>query len=270
MSEQEIQEAIAYLTRPWSQRRGIETVDRNAEVFLVRVPLEELFNYLELRAIESKRDVMDSEIEVLDDFVLAYQIAGQSWSVIVNGYVLKESYSNYPSVMQPSRLAQISKQFQQPAIRLQVSDTEGTIGYDLFENGELVECFRGASNPFEVPEEFGVPLQQIVITVRQEIAGFDPELLEQTAYFWSRHRQVTSEEIGDVWEFSDKLVRSLNAYDPALNEEYFFAGIPRQGDRYRVQNPGITSVIGYDDRGREREVTAVPNLVRVAYFRFSD
>jgi hypothetical protein len=271
MNEQQIQDAATHFTRPWSERRGIETIDRNAEVFLVRAPLNELSDVLTAQAIESRRDVMGLHIDIAGAFVFAYQLVGQSWSIMVEGYV--PGYSR-PSVLQPYELAQISKQLQQPVIRLQVSDSAGTIGCDLFENGELVEYFRGGDGSLEAPMETEIQPQQYLITSRPsvEIEGIDPEWLgaEQTAYFWSHRRQVTAEEIGNIWRFPFQLLSSYDAYDPALDDTCFLGrySVLRQGDRYRVQNPGITLVLGYDSEGHKREVTTTPDLVRVDYFRF--
>ncbi len=273
MNEQQIQDAAALFTRPWSERRGIETIDRNAEVFLIKVPLNELSDVLAAQAIESRRDVMGSEIEISGAFVLAYQLAGQSWSIMVEGYV--PGYSQ-PLVLQPNRLAQLSEQLQQPVIRLQVSDTGGTIGYDLFEHGEWVEYFRGGDVSPEAPEQTEIQPQRYVITSRPsvEIEGIDPAWLvsEQTAYFWSRRRQVTAEEIGDIWQFAYQLLLDYDAFDPALDDNYFLGRYStlRPGDRYRVQNPGITMVLGYDSQMNRREVTSVPDLVRVDYFKFGN
>ncbi|OUL25740.1 hypothetical protein BV372_27690 [Nostoc sp. T09] len=39
-------EITEHFTRPWSERRGIESIDRNAEVVLVKVPLNVLSDAL--------------------------------------------------------------------------------------------------------------------------------------------------------------------------------------------------------------------------------
>jgi hypothetical protein len=92
---------------------------------------------------------------------------------------------------------------------------------------------------------------------------------QQTAYFWSRRRQVTAEEIGNVWNFPCQLMLDYDAFDPAIDSEYLLGEYSlKHGDRYRVQNPGFTLVLGYEADGRRQEITSVPDLVRVDYFRF--
>lgn len=280
MNEQQIQEAAANFTRPWSQRRGIETIDRNAEVILVRAPLNELSNLLAAQAIEARQDVVGSQIEMLGAFVFAYQLVGQSWSIIVEGYV--PGYGS-PAVLHPTQLAQLSKHLDQPIIRLLVSDTGCKIGYDLFEHGALVEYFRGTEEnaPYD-SNEYGIQSQRYSITSRPSVEaiknldlvmeGVNPDSLvsEQTAYFWSRRRQVMAEDIGNIWQFSNQLLLNYNAYDPALDASYFLGGYSmlKQGDRYQIQNSGSTMSLGYDRERRKREVTSVPDLIRVDYFRF--
>ncbi len=246
-------------------------MDRNAEVFLVRAPLDDLFDALSEQAIESRKDVLGTEIEVLGDFILSYQIVGQTWSLIVKGYVLE---GNYYSVLQTDELAQLSRRLQQPIIHLQVSDTGGTISYDLYETGDLAEYFRGGEPSLEVLEDPGIQPQQfsIVWYPGVEIEGINSEDLasRQTAYFWSRKRQLTAEKIGNIWNFVYRLLEDYEAYDPALSCEYFFNKYDafRLGDRHPVQNPGITMGFGFDREGQAQEAKDIPDLIRVDYFRF--
>ncbi|MBC7969926.1 MAG: hypothetical protein H7Z11_07350 [Verrucomicrobia bacterium] len=279
MNEQRIQDAASYFTRPWSKRRGIETIDRNAEVILVKASLDGLSAVLAAQAIESRQNVVGSQIEIQGAFVLAYQLVGQSWSIMVEGYV--PAYGS-PSVFHSSQLAQLSKHLNQPIIRLLVSDTGSHIGYDLYEHGALVEYFRGTEeNDTRDSNGYGIQPQHYLVTSRPSaeaiaklnlvMKDINPDSLvsEQTAYFWSRRRQVTAGEIGNIWQFPNQLLLDYDAYDPALGDRYFLGGYStlRQGDRYRVQNQGITMSLRYDREGRKREVTSVPDLVRVDYFR---
>lgn len=258
-------------TLPWAERRGIESVDRNAEVFLVRAPLDDLFDALSEQAIESRKDVLGTEIEVLGDFILSYQIVGQTWSLIVKGYVLE---GNYYSVLQTDELAQLSRRLQHPVIYLRMSDTVGEIGYDLFEDGELIEYLHEGELSFESPTPSEVQSQQSSTTLDldMESGGIDFEDLGsyQSLCFWSRRRQLTIEEIDNIWDFVYQLIEDYDAYDPALSCEYFFNKYDafRLGDRHHVQNPGITMGFGFDREGQAQEAKDIPDLFRVDYFRF--
>lgn len=266
MDERRNLTAAEDFTRPWSQRRGIESIDRNAEVVLVRVPLDQLSNILAAQAIESQRDVMGAQIELLGNFVFTYQLVGHSWSIMVPGF--------NPSVLQSTELARLSNQLGQPVIRLQVSDTGGAVGYDLFENGRLTEYFQGVEeNLTHDSNEHGIhPQRYIWFPPPEELEeDVDPNEPARTAYFWSSRRQVTTaEEIGSIWGFAGQLLIEYDTFDPAIDDRYLlgeYSGFKR-GSRYRVQNPGFTLVLGYDQDLRRQEVTSVPDLVRVDYFRF--
>ena len=273
MNEQQIREASEDFTRPWSGRRGIETIDRNAEVILVRVPLDELSDALAARAIAHQRDVMGAEIEVSAISVLAYQLVGHSWSISIMVHVL--SYYNNLRVLQSSELAQLSRQLKQPIIRLLVSDTGGTIGYDLFEDGELVEYFRGASgNVAADSNEHGIhPQRYVWFTHPDDLdEDEDPNEPAQTAFFWSRRRQIAAEEMKNIWGFANYLLLQYDAFDPAIDDDYLLGrkDYSSGGKRFRVQNPGITLGLGYDPTGCREEVRTVPDFARVDYFSFGN
>jgi hypothetical protein len=238
----------AEFTRPWSERRGIEENDRYAEVVLVRVPLNELSDLLAAKAIETHRNVMGSEIELSDYFAFTYQLAGHVWSIIVTG-----SRATPDSI--PSE-AELSKQLGEPVISLSMGKTDSYISYDLFENGEIVEYFTGweGESAGESKEE-----TEYILSPYSDHPDF-----KQTAIFYSRCRQVTPKEIGDIWSFAVIFFEDFDAYDPDIGCEYLLGEYDLEsGSRYRVQNPGFTLTIPSGG-----EVTSVPDLVGVDYFKF--
>ncbi|MBD2077196.1 hypothetical protein H6F86_25610 [Phormidium sp. FACHB-592] len=280
MDTQPFQNIAADFTRPWSERRGCETIDRNATVVLVRAPLDALVPFLSAQASAVQQDVVGTQVEIQGSFVFTYQLEGHDWSILVEGYV---PAFGAPPVLQASHLAALSQHLQQPLIKLLVGDTGGRIGYDLFEQGVLVEYFRGTEgNDTSDSHEYGVQPQRYAITSRPSAAalenlnhvmpGIDPNslVLSQTAYFWSSRRQVTAKTMGNIWQFPNQLLRDYETYDPALDDRYFLGGynILQRGERYRVQNPGCGLRLPPDQMGQRGTVTAVPPLVRVDYFCF--
>ncbi len=253
MDEQFRNEATKQFMRPWSQRRGIESIDRNAEVVLVKVPLDQLSNALAEKAIESRYDVMGTEIEVSGTFVFAYQLVGHPWSIIVSDTLH----------LQSTELAQLSKQLEKPIIKLNVSDTSGTIGYDLFEGGKLVEYFQGEEGELaDNSNEHGIKPQRYLLTPYPD----DEPETKQTAYFWSLRRQLTAKQIGNIWSFADQFLIDYDAFDPGIDSSYLLGEYSlRHGDRYRVQNQGFTLVLGSGQK-----ITSVPDLIRVDYFRLGN
>ena len=250
--------AEKHFTRPWSTRRGSEHITRNANILLVRVSIEEFSAALADLAVESQIDVLGSEIRVSYPSSFAFQIVGQNWSILTPAYDLKQS-----------DIEGISKQFQEPLINLSMSDTSGYIGYRLYESGELVEQFDGDGGEVD-PETLNLQTQKYELYPCPE----DPEGEAQLVYFWSSRRTVTVEEIGNIWDFPDRLLVEFEAYDPDINSDcfsndYFLAGYRHFGvgplpETWRVQNPGHTMVMD-----GSRQITAVPDFVRVDYFVFA-
>lgn len=270
--EQWMQDAANHFTRPWSGRRGIETIDRNAEVILVKVPIDQLSDTLESLAIASHRNVMGSEIELSGPSVLTYQLVGHSWSIMVEVGV-SGIYSL--SVLQSKQLAKLSEQLKQPVIRLIVSDTVGCIGYDLFENGEIAEYFSATEgSSLDDSNDHGIqPERYVWFSSPEELEeDNDPKAPEQIAYFWSRRRQIAIDDLRSIYSFADQFLREYDAFDPAIDDRYLLETVSwlEIGKRYRVRNRGFTMVIfGYDADGRGPEVTSVPDLARVDCFVFS-
>jgi hypothetical protein len=258
VDDRQANDAAADFTRPWSQRRGIESIDRNAEVILVRVPLNQLSDALAASAIETRRDVLGSEIEISGHFVFTYQIVGQIWSIMVSDGVREPGRVAEVPVPSP---AQLSKQLGQPVIVLNISDTSGVIGYNFFKDGEVVEYFAGAEDESTDWSDSYASAQRYVLSPYPED---DPEA-KQVAYFWSRRRQVTAKEIGSIWGFTDQFMRESDAYDPAIDSWHLLEYSIKRGGRYRVQIPSFTSV---NEVGQKEE--SVPDLVRVDYFRFGN
>jgi hypothetical protein len=279
------QETIADFASAWSLRRGIESTDRNAIVTFVWATLDQLSDVLAEKAITTKRDVVGSEIELSKNFAFAFQIPGHNWSI-----VLKHGAS---SLMPTTE--KLSAQFRQ-SIVLIMSDTCGSIYYDLCEDGEVIESFDGEEVELEdgsgdLSEQAGY--QGYVLTP-------DPDYPEskQVAYFKSRSRKVTAEEIGDIWGFTDRFMREASVYDPAIDLDYLLGeDCFEPGNSYQVQDPGfvvqwnrpidLDYLLGEDffktgniyqvqdpefaipwNRPSEEEVKLVPDLVRVDYFDF--
>ncbi|MHC5718669.1 MAG: hypothetical protein ACYTX0_43020 [Nostoc sp.] len=77
-------------------------------------------------------------------------------------------------------------------------------------------------------------------------------------------------EIGyDLFE-GGELVEYFRGADGELTDDSNKYGIQSQLYLYRVLNPGFTLVLGYEEDGRSQEITSVPDLVRVDYFRFGN
>ncbi|MEM9090237.1 MAG: hypothetical protein AAGC93_15990 [Cyanobacteria bacterium P01_F01_bin.53] len=264
--------AIAHATRPWADRRGIESIDHNYRSLLVKASMDELAEALEAVAIETKQDVLGTEVEALGCFALVYQILGQAWSIFLSGELSPDGQTTNCSRPDAAKLSQL---IQQPVIAFNVSDTSSYIGYRLFEDGIVVESFSGTEGGFS-PEtvrkaQSDTKQQYYELRPYQEE---DPEASPQEAFFWSRDRQLTASEIGNIWHFPDQFLCEQSAYEPVLDIHYFidqqssYRGLQR-GQRYSIQNPGTGFILGFNADGPEK-IISIPELVRVDYFRFGN
>ena len=258
-NSQLFEESKEDFTKPWAERRGIECIDRNAIATLVRVPLDRLTDLLAQRAIKTHRDVVGLEIELNDNFAFAFQIVGQDWSIL-----LTHESANSEGIRESLILseAELSLCLNQPVIYLTISDTCGSIGFFLDENGKNVESFAGDEGELEKESSEQDPSSKTYILTP------DPDDLEykQTAYFNSERRQVTAEEIGNIWNFAERLMCEAEAYDPGIDIGYLVDEYDwERGEKYKIQNPGFTLHFANGD-----SVGAIPELVRVDYFNFGN
>jgi hypothetical protein len=262
---QQQSDAAKQFTRSWLERRGIRRIYRNDRVVLIKAPLNSLSAVLATKALEVRRDALGSEIEISGAFRFAFQLVGHPWSIMVDDGIIEPRRI---AVSLPPNEAQLSKELGVPVIDLNISDTTGSIEYKLFEDGELVEYFWGMEGDIhEKISEHGLPIQRYLLSFSTQ---FDPEVW-QTVYFGSRRRQLSAEEIGDIWKFAEHFLVENDAFDPAINANYLFGTFPlKRGDRYRVQNPGFILITGHDTDGHAQEVVSVPDLIQVDYFRFGN
>jgi hypothetical protein len=255
------EESKTDFTRPWAERRGIECIDRNAIATLVRVPLDRLTDLLAERAIETHRDVVGSEIELNDNFAFAFQVIGQAWSILLT----RESANSegMTESLIPSE-TELSLCLSQPVIYLTISDTCCSIGFFLDENCKNVESFAGDEGELEEESSEHDP-SSITYILNPDPGDLD---YKQTAYFKSQRRQVTAEEIGNIWDFAERLMCEAEAYDPGIDIGYLVDEYDWElGKKYKIQNPGFTL---YSGAGHGDRVTAIPELVRVDYFNFGN
>ena len=240
---------------------GLSRWESHSGAILVNASIDELANALSSISIETKQNVIGSEIKASGGFLLTYQLIGHSWSAVLPGLTYFQQQAE--RCLRPGAAA-ISKIIERPVINLRVSDTAGFISYQYFKNGELVEYFSGSEeeDPFTQEHEVDVDAQYYELRPYPEEYEEEPPLIQKVR-FWSRDRQLTAQDISNIWSFPDQFLRENDAYDPAIDSRYFLRTYSLdQNKRHLVQNPGQTLVTG------QEEITAIPEFVRVDYFRF--
>ncbi len=182
------------------QRRGIETIDRNQNLLLVRAPIESVAQKLSTarRADVWERDIYDREIEITAESYIVFQLRGHPWTIV-------EQLNHQPgSLVFGEGDAIILSSFPSTrAIYYKCSDTCGYIGYNCYDGGAFAEMLY-----------------------------FEEEM---DLLFLSDFREVKAEDIDSAFSFTDAFMQEQDIYIP--NAHY---GNVRAGDRINLRPKGPT------------------------------
>ena len=215
--------SVARAETPWENRRGFETIDYNNSCVLIRASIDEVGNALADRAERWEQNVLGKEIVVDKEGAFIFRLRGHSWTEVVIEPFPPETWEQELS----SRLAT-------SVISYAVSDTTGSIGYRLYEKGELLEQLDATDNGS---------------------GGADSD-----TRFSSRLRSLKRGDMKDIWRFTEKFLVDQDAFEPGINFTYFLGRKSyRPGDRIMVVNPGFTLVTG------QQSVVSTPPIERVDY-----
>jgi hypothetical protein len=122
---------------PPEQRRGIETIDVNDTVILVRANIEtvaQAFSWSR-QAYIWQRDVYQREIEIVGHSFVIFQFRGQPWTLIKWLYV----FLTPQKIITPEDAKTLSDLLSTRSIYYRISDTGGTLAYQIYDRGTLVE-----------------------------------------------------------------------------------------------------------------------------------
>ena len=182
------------------ERRGIETIDRNQNLLLVRAPIElvaEKFSRAR-RADVWERDIYDREIEITAESYIVFQFRGHPWTIVEQltyrpgSLVFGEGDAITLSSFPPTR-----------AIYYKCSDTCGYIGYNCYDGGAFAEMLYCEA--------------------------------EMDILFLSDFREVKAEDIDSAFSFTDAFMREQDIYIPLVHY-----GNVRAGDRINLRPKGPT------------------------------
>jgi len=190
------------------QRRGIETIDRNQNLLLVRAPIESVAQRLSRarRADVWERDIYDREIEITAESYIVFQFRGHPWTIVeqlnhqlgslVFGVGDALTLSSFPSTR---------------ALYYTGSDTCGYIGYNCYDGGAFAEMLY-----FEA---------------------------EMDLLFLSDFREVKSEDIDSAFSFTFAFMQEQDIYIPNAHYENV-----RAGDRInlRPKSPTLDDLVRSD------------------------
>jgi hypothetical protein len=177
------------------ERRGIESVDVNQEIVLVRAPIESVAQKFSRarRADVWERDIYDREIEITAESYIVFQFRGHPWTI-----VQQLKYKPGQLTFGEGDAITLSSFPSTRAIYYKVSDTCGYIGYNCYDGGAFAEMLY-----------------------------FEEEI---NFLFVSNFRELTTEEIGSAFRFTDAFMREQDIYIPNVHYENV-----KVGDRVNLQ-----------------------------------
>ena len=121
---------------PLEQCRGIETIDWNEDLVLVRAQIEQVAQaFTQVRQANLwERDVYEREIEIIGQDFIVFRLRGHSWTLVHGKRILR---SRMP--LNDEDAQALSHLLHTRAIYFRNSDTGGSIEYHLYDCGESTE-----------------------------------------------------------------------------------------------------------------------------------
>ncbi len=205
------------IEKPLRELRGIGCTDSNDTMVLVKAGVEEVAAaFQEHRGAEVwQRNAYGEEIELTNRCFVVFRFAGHGWTTLRDEHV---------HLADAGRVAEedarvISEKLGARAIFFFNSDTAGSVGYSLFERGELVE-------KLDYGERFGAEC---------DLDAADDDVEDDDTRFESTRRDLEASEIDDPWDFADAFLKEEDAFAPSWSGGW----CAKAGDRRVLQIGGI-------------------------------
>lgn len=216
----------------WERARGLRLLDQICLVLLVRSSVEEVAGAMAEDAAAWERDVLGREVVVRPESFLVFRLRGHAWSVVLQSPWTGSGYGKIGYEWERV----LSRRIRAPMIEYGTSDTCGTIGYTLFEDGEIVEDFFAEDH------------------------GSRPA--PEGSRFSSTRRSVKLDRIENIFEFVEQFFLDQDAFEPGIEFAYFFGNdLPRLGEPAVIENPGFVEI----HLSGGRRVQSTPGIERVDY-----
>ncbi len=216
----------------WEKARGVWMIDYNNFLLLARSPVEEVAGAIAEDADLWERDTLGRRVVVQRDALFVFRLRGHRWSAVVS-----QPYGRIPFGSKGHAWEKrLSRRLRQPVIVYGVSDTCGSIGYTLVEDGEVTEDFFA------------------------EDQGSRPA--PRRSWFTSARRDIGLDRIGNIYDFASEFFVEQGAFEPGIEFGYFFGDAePEQGASGVVENPGFAAFYPRKS-GKDR---GTPEIERVDY-----
>lgn len=216
---------------PWESRRGLRNIDYNNQVIFVHASMDDMASALAGRTERWERDVLGREVVLTYNSALVFGLREHAWTILVHA----------PSSFLWDERA-MSDLLKVRVISYAVSDTTASVGYALYEKGELLEQFDAVEGDSGRPDD--------------------------SSRFTSSLRALKLEDIGNIWEFTHQFLVDQDVLEPGINFEYFLSPSPSlplgrgATARAHIVNPGFSMIMP----GGTRTAPDVPPIERVDHW----
>lgn len=208
-SEQSEEITVSSEELPIEERCGLEDIDTIAEGLLVLAPLEQVAEVVAQLGMRWERDVYGQTIQGCG--LLVFQFQGHGWTGILDASVTDkytrvptDTFNDYFARFVPNewnwelQAESLSRLLQTKTIYYSVSDSNGSIGYTYWDNGELMERLEYEDAIWE--------------DTHDEQLWESPDRTFEPFLFESKLRQLRAEEIEDSYDFVDNFLCEQQAY----------------------------------------------------------
>ncbi|MBI1851965.1 MAG: hypothetical protein HYR85_16630 [Planctomycetes bacterium] len=215
--------------KAWDKARGIESIDYNNGLELIKASVEEVSLALAPLTFQWLCEALGRDVIWQPSGTFVFRLAGHKWTELLEP-------STYPRLRPDERLGQsLSRVLSTEVLTYSVSDTCGSIGYQLWNCGESLESFYAEDDGESRPRA-------------------------ATAEFASKLRPAAIEGIQDIWHHVHDVFLRLDACEPGFAIDYFLGHeLPKPGAQAKVRNPGVTMNFSGD------LVMSTPEFERVDY-----
>lgn len=199
---------------PLAQRRGLDFIDLNDLMVLVRAPIEQVTQaFSQMRQAEFEHDIYEREVTITGQDFIVFQFQGHLWTLIHElGFSSEAPLGNEDAQVLAGLLST-------RAIFYGVSDTCGFIGYELYDRGVSVEMLSFEDGDPEADVE--VDERQGEFRSAQGVYQFRSQLRQlRTEENQNPHDPELSPNPYDVVE---DFFRAQDAYAPAFFESEGFS-----------------------------------------------
>jgi hypothetical protein len=216
---------------PWERRRGVRTIDYNNYVIFVRASMDDMAHALAARSQRWEKDVLGHEIVLSRDSAFVFRLRGHAWTIVVPWDL---------TLAEDLRARAISNLLKVRVIGYGVSDTTASVGYALYDHGELLEEFNATEGSKGRPDA--------------------------SSGLMSRMRPLKLEDVANIWDFTHQFLVDQDVLEPGIDFNYFLGAnrvrTLRGGEKARIVNPGFSWMMP----GGTRSPPDVPPIERVDYW----